>query len=252
MVTRTKTPPLSALWLDESAWTLALEAAGGSPPDITAPAWATLIEEGIAAGIGRLAPAWFEALHAHLQAPITLSVTAQHDGFAHRGEIKAAGGSTSSFVRRYKTERADDGRVQAVSVDPQAEFCHTEPGQAWALVRHLLPPVEALRAEPRQTPGNRRIVRPIESDPDLLKELDTDTSVLITASTTLPLNPEPPTRVHWSRYFAVTGPSLWEIGRQDGQAVATKVQAGEVGFAVWWLVEDCRQALARYGRQGEQ
>lgn len=277
MLTLTRTPQLSALWLDDDAWTLALAAAPRSSPAAPAPgagtsdpaAWQTLLTAGVAADVGKLAPGWSDLLRAHAEAPITVSVTAAHDGLAHRGEVKVGEQATSSFLRRYQTRDEDSAGLRATSIDSSAEFCCTEPHQAWPLVRRLLPPLDVLRAKPRQTPPGERRVRPIIPAPDQLErlkspeigalgllpptvrqQLDTDTFVIITATTTLYRDGEASSTVQGVRCFAVSGSALLDVGIEAGRPAVTTVTAGEVGFAVWWLVESCRGALSRLGSGG--
>lgn len=268
MPTPTPTNPMAARWLDDDAWTLAFEAAAGSRTSDHAPEWTPLVQAGVATAAGQLNPRWSAALTEHLNAPVSLAVTATYNGLAHRGEVRLGGRLTTSLMRRFRTETDGGHGIRPVAMDTASEFCLTAPDQAWPMVRRMLPPLDALRARPHQTPAEDRTATRISITPDeaagllegdlegdevfpeaVRSQVDSDTTVTLVASTIVRAGRPDQSRLIRSAYFVVDGDDLRELTLEGGRPAIVTVRPGQVGFAVWWLVEGLVRAHAEAGRE---
>lgn len=142
-------------------------------------AWAELEASGIAEH-GRLRPQWAQALSAATTAPVQVHVTAHQGAVAFTtGIVLLPGVGLACTQRSIATPDSPDDEGH----EPAVELVAFAPELIWPVVRRVLPPHDALRADPAPTPSSQRHTTTIghNSWQTLLTQADARVELLVTA-----------------------------------------------------------------------
>lgn len=137
-----------------AVWEAALRAseAGVSverSPEASAQEWATLVDAGVAVAEGELATPWRDLLAAQHRAEIQFRLVSTFDGFAYVADV-TVGDPNTAIIVVCPVAQAPDGALECAEGDGEVRV-HASSGHPWILLQQALPPLDMLRAHPRQT-----------------------------------------------------------------------------------------------------
>ncbi len=134
-------------------WNALCLATNPDGPDLSLPLdWNELIEAGIATEPETLEPLWERLLEVWATSPVVFRLTSTYRDLAYEA-VLAVGALNVCVLKRSRTEAAADATLRKVAHDPHLEVAATA-GHPWRLVRRVLPPLETLRAAPKQSPAS--------------------------------------------------------------------------------------------------
>lgn len=135
------------------AWNALCFATGPGGPEPGPPLdWNELTEAGIATEPGTLEPLWERLLDAWANSPVVFRITSTYRDLAYEA-VLAVGALNVCVLKRSRIEAAG-ATLRKVAHDPYLEVAVTA-GHPWRLVRRVLPPLETLRATPKQSPASQ-------------------------------------------------------------------------------------------------
>lgn len=251
------------------AWAAAAQTATTSSLSLLTPgddaAWEEMQRSGVASGRGELDPHWREVIHQTMTAPVTFRVASTYRGLAYLADIAVGTHVTTSLTRRLRVEDDGSGFLTPTGADPQLEFAVAGPDQVWPLVRRVLPPLEELRASPRETRDADRVEHPLDADtlrairasldapglaPAARDALNAHATVMMMTLVLPPGAPaDAPGVAH--RAWALGDEGLYVLDRRDDEACVTRVTPGDIGFTTLWLAQGAQDALAHAARAFE-
>lgn len=233
--------PINVRRLSLPAYNTAVGSARAEPSGLTGTssatgevdAWAELEESGLARD-GHLTPEWTRALAGADRAPVTITLAARHDRMVFDTDVALLPGLGLTV-----TQRSVVGDEPSETLhEPVVELVAFSPDLVWPVVRRVLPPQEAVRADPRPTPPSQR--RTIGAD-DAARESvlaggDAQVSLLVSIHT-----PEGTAPFGLHRWVLVDD-DLYEVNGTDPEVVA--VQPGAIAHELVYLVTGAYSAAA--------
>lgn len=241
---------LRAATLDGPSWEAVMELARGNQPLLSDDISSQLRQHGLLTLTGELDSNWHLAIYEFFTAPITFDIAATWLDQGHTVTVALNENTTTSHTRRYRIER-DHNTWHTTGVDPVTEFAVTSAGQSWPIISRVLPPRDALRAEPQQTPENemehhhldpslvQALVEALKTGttlPSLPHHLDDALNTDCTVSITMMIrNSDLETIGVSHRTWTLGDEGLYHIRHDNNQATVTEVAPGDLGFTVLWL-----------------
>lgn len=266
-------PPLKIWMVTPHTWNVAAQAAQADSPDPADDAsWKELVDAGIASQAGVLDPMWKAVLAQTLTAPIAFRVASTYNNLAYLADVSLGDNVTTCLTRRLSVAEAEDGSLEPTGADPQMEFVVTTHGRPWELIRRVLPPLDELRAEPRQTRTAERVEQAVDAEtlkriregldvpglsPNMADALAPKASVTLMSLVDAPGAPEGSTGVGFATWV-LGEDGLYTLERKGDTACVTKVSPGDIGFTITWLAlggfdimeRAAREATARTNGEG--
>lgn len=251
-------------------WEAALAVAGGSA-DVPAETLGELSAAGIASAQGELAPGWKSLLDSHRSAEVAFRFVSTFRGTAYLADV-TVGAVNTSVLKRERVEPAPDGTLATVSSDGFVDISATSE-HPWRLVREVLPPLGAFRADPAATPSDRVIPVTLAEDTanDALAALETEPG--LTAAEALRRQAGVPESVRQllaaeaSVHYLVTiqptvpglapgiglgtylaGEHLYRLAGKGGRPQWEQVEAGDLGYSFLWHLLGAQDAVAEAHR----
>lgn len=261
-------------------WEAALRASGAGvpverPPGASAQEWATLVDAGVAVAAGKLADVWRDLLDAQRQAEIQFRLVSTFDGFTYVADV-TVGDPNTAVVVVCPVTKASDGALECVEGDGEVRV-QASSGHPWILLQQALPPLDILRAGPRQTRAGEVI--PVRLDETTRRETlavltGHEGMTMADALRRQPSLPEGVREVLATRasvlFFAqvrprgatsassfgvgayVAGEHLFRMTGKDGTPQWERVEPGDLGFSLLTLLMRATDALGRARRTREQ
>ncbi len=134
-----------------------------APPPADDLDWDALAAHGLATSRGALDPRWRSLLAAYLDSRVAFRLSSSYGDMRFEA-VLAVGSPHVCVTERFKTRPGSDGTVSTVAHDPAVEVAISG-DHPWTLVRRVLPPLEVLRAEAKQTPRSAEV--PLVVQPEL-------------------------------------------------------------------------------------
>lgn len=254
-------PPLKTWLVSPKGWNTAAEsaqnpAAGQAADDEV---WAELVRAGVARDDRTLDPMWQAVINQSLTAQAVFRVASTYNGLAYLADISLGREVTTCLTRRLRVEDDGSGALVATGADPQLEFVVTRPDQPWQLIRRVLPPLEELRAEPRQTRDAERVEYPL--DPATIEQiraslatpglapaardaLNAKATVMLMTLVAPPAGATDKAPGVGLKAWALGENGLYSLEPQRDGATVAKVSPGDIGFAVLWYTLGAKDAMA--------
>lgn len=261
-------PPMKIWMVTPQTWNVAAQAAQdqiGRPTDRADDAsWKELVDAGIAVEAGVLDPMWRTVFSQTLTAPIAFRVASTYNGLAYIADVSLGENVTTCLTRRLSVAEGEDGSLEPTGADPEMEFAVTTPGRPWELIRRALPPVDDLRAAPRQTRAVERIEQPVDADvlmairegldvpglsPSVFDAFTPKATVTLMALVEAPGAPDGSSGIAFTAWV-LGEDGLYSLERKKDTACVTKVSPGDIGFTVTWLALGGFDIMERGAREG--